>query len=162
MLKSSDSFIYTVSNNSRETTDETFGNDDSGNSEPAIANDDTFNIEANTAAVLDVLANDSDADGDEIIITDFIQPENGTVELNSDGTLIYTPNQDFVGDDSFSYGVSDGRGETTDETGVTLIVGAENTSTSINDDTLIADTGTTMALTIAMVAFAVKHMLIPL
>ncbi len=38
------------------------------------------------------------------------QPQNGTAVLNGDGTVTYTPNQDYNGDDSFSYTLTDSKG----------------------------------------------------
>jgi CshA-type fibril repeat protein len=57
-----------------------------------------------------VLGNDSDADGDPLTVTGVSQGANGTVILNADGTVIYRPNPNFNGTDSFTYTISDGRG----------------------------------------------------
>jgi hypothetical protein len=57
---------------------------------------------------IDVLANDTDIDGDALTVESFSQAANGTVDENPDGTLSYTPNVGFSGDDSFTYTVSDG------------------------------------------------------
>src|SRR5690606_33087184 len=65
-----------------------------------------------TDIVLDVLANDTDADGDSLTITSIHeQPEHGTVAIAADGkSLIYTPELDYSGTISFKYCVSDGDG----------------------------------------------------
>lgn len=39
-------------------------------------------------------------------------PKNGTVEINPDGSIKYTPNQDFVGVDEFTYEITDENGLT--------------------------------------------------
>ena len=68
---------------------------------------------APTAIVLDVLKNDTDADGlDQLIITAFHDgPSHGTVAIGPDGkTVLYTPDLDYSGPDSFEYCVSDGNG----------------------------------------------------
>lgn len=57
-----------------------------------------------------VLDNDFDPDGDPIRVLINTQPQNGTVEMQSDGTFVYTPNPDFFGEDSFQYVVVDDRG----------------------------------------------------
>jgi len=56
-----------------------------------------------------VLANDSDIEDDELraVLRDL--PENGTVELQADGTFIYRPDPLFSGEDSFAYLAYDGR-----------------------------------------------------
>ena len=58
---------------------------------------------------IDVLANDSDPDGDPLHVAVVIQPTHGLVEFNPDGTLKYTPEDDYFGPDSFSYQASDGK-----------------------------------------------------
>ena len=64
---------------------------------------------AGTVISIPVLQNDSDPDGDELRITDSSSGANGTVSRSNDGkTITYTPGVGFVGDDSFSYWVSDG------------------------------------------------------
>ncbi len=76
------------------------------NNEKPIANDDSAVTHAKTAVTIDVLANDSDPDGDDLSITSFTQGENGTVEL-VDGKLVYHPNKHFVGEDNFTYQICD-------------------------------------------------------
>jgi hypothetical protein len=60
-----------------------------------------------------VLANDSDPDGDTLTISAFDNPsaQGGTVAFG-DSVLLYTPAAGFMGTDTFSYTVSDGRGGT--------------------------------------------------
>ncbi|MFK7907073.1 MAG: SdrD B-like domain-containing protein, partial [Chitinophagales bacterium] len=74
-----------------------------------IAEDDLTITEEDTTVKIPVLTNDSDPDGDEFSITSFTQPENGTVVL-SEGILIYTPNPDFVGIETFTYQICDPEG----------------------------------------------------
>jgi hypothetical protein len=61
-------------------------------------------------AAAGVLANDTDADGDTLHVSDVEQPGNGIVTVNEDGSFTYTPNPGFVGVDTFFYTASDGRG----------------------------------------------------
>jgi subtilisin-like proprotein convertase family protein len=58
-----------------------------------------------------VLANDADADGDALSVTGLTQPTAGTVALNGDGTVTYTPNSGFTGTDSFTYKATDGQSD---------------------------------------------------
>jgi hypothetical protein len=61
------------------------------------------------AVTLSVLANDSDANGDALTVTSVSKPQFGAA--TTDGQRVtYTPGATFVGTDSFSYFVSDGRG----------------------------------------------------
>ena len=55
-----------------------------------------------------VLTNDVDLDGDELSASLAVEPSNGSLELNEDGSFVYTPDQGFVGEDTFGYVVSDG------------------------------------------------------
>ncbi|MCK5647375.1 MAG: Ig-like domain-containing protein, partial [Gammaproteobacteria bacterium] len=81
------------------------------NNEPS-ANEDTITIpEDSSATIIDVLANDTDLDGDTLTVDSVTQPANGTVTLVN-GEITYTPNPDYNGSDSFTYIISDGNGGT--------------------------------------------------
>jgi len=56
-----------------------------------------------------VLTNDTDPDTDPLkpVLGD-ITPKNGTLVLNEDGTFTYTPDEGFVGTDTFKYSATDG------------------------------------------------------
>ncbi|MCH8045152.1 MAG: tandem-95 repeat protein, partial [Planctomycetes bacterium] len=58
---------------------------------------------------LEILANDTDLEGDELeaILVDDVS--NGTLELTGDGLFTYTPNEGFIGVDTFTYVTSDGQ-----------------------------------------------------
>ncbi|RDH80494.1 tandem-95 repeat protein [Mycolicibacterium moriokaense] len=73
-----------------------------------VAADDVADTSEDTAVPIDVLANDTDPDtGDVLTVTSVGQPANGTAVLNPDGTVTYTPNTDFNGEDTFTYTASD-------------------------------------------------------
>jgi hypothetical protein len=76
---------------------------------PPNAVDDTEITRTNTAVTIDVLANDSDPDGDSISIKSITTaPTNGMVALDNDGLrIIYTPNNNFTGTDTFEYEIED-------------------------------------------------------
>ena len=63
----------------------------------------------NQSAIIEVLKNDFDSNGDDIHIADHDQnSENGgTISMNQ-GNLIYTPPTDFIGRDQFKYLITDG------------------------------------------------------
>ncbi|MFC2079240.1 Ig-like domain-containing protein, partial [Candidatus Bipolaricaulota bacterium] len=100
--------------------------------DPPIAQDDSDSTEEDTPITLDVLLNDSDPDGDNLTIQSVIQPSNGSAASNGDD-VVYTPNPDFNGVDSFTYTVSDGNGGTATAT-VTVTVGAVNDPPIAVDD----------------------------
>jgi VCBS repeat-containing protein len=78
-----------------------------------------------TVTLPGVLANDTDADGDPLIATLAVAPTNGTVALAPDGSLVYTPNANFNGTDSFTYTATDGIATSSPAT-VTITVTAVN------------------------------------
>ncbi|HSV28229.1 MAG TPA: tandem-95 repeat protein, partial [Candidatus Omnitrophota bacterium] len=63
-----------------------------------------------------LLANDTDADGDALSIASHGGATGGTVSADSEGNLVFTPNAGFVGQGGFSYTVSDGKGGTATQT----------------------------------------------
>ena len=75
------------------------------------------------AITINVLANDSDPNGDALTVTAVSRPQFGAATTNGQ-TVTYTPNVGFAGQDSFSYFVSDGHGNTTAGS-VTVIVGGQ-------------------------------------
>ena len=55
-----------------------------------------------------VLANDTDADGDELTAILVSTTANGTLTFNSDGSFLYIPRAGFSGTDTFRYKANDG------------------------------------------------------
>ena len=112
---------------------------------PPEAADDTATTQAGVAVMIDVLANDSDADADPLQITGLGEPANGSAALNDDGTVTYTPDDGFAGDDSFTYIVDDGNGGTAEAT-VTVTVEPALETPVVNTPPVAADdTATTLA-----------------
>jgi len=61
------------------------------------------------SVIIDVLTNDTDTDGDSLMVTE-VSVDQGSVEILSDNTLKYTPLSDYVGTVTIQYQVSDGHG----------------------------------------------------
>jgi hypothetical protein len=70
--------------------------------------DDAATTSIDTPVVIDVLANDTDPDGDPLDVTTLSPGKYGAASINPDGTLTYLPGVRFKGTDTFSYRVSDG------------------------------------------------------
>jgi hypothetical protein len=83
---------------------------------PPVAEDDFATTPRDTPVTIDVLANDSDPDGDPLTVTSVGDPAHGSATDNGDGTVTYTPDSGFVGDDSFPYTIGDGAGGADDAT----------------------------------------------
>jgi len=78
-----------------------------------VAAEDSFEAMQNmTFTGTSVLMNDSDIDGDVLLVSALAPDTNqgGNVNINSDGSFSYTPPTDFVGEDTFTYDLSDGQG----------------------------------------------------
>jgi Ca2+-binding RTX toxin-like protein len=91
---------------------------------PPVAVDDSATAAQNTAKIIladDLLANDTDADGDTLTITAVNNAVNGTVALDPNGDVVFMPTTGFSGTASFDYTVSDGTD--TDIASVTVAVG---------------------------------------
>ncbi len=73
-----------------------------------IAND-TISTNEDTAVITDVLANDTSDPTPRSIRHARIH---GTVAINPDGTVTYTPNEDYHGPDSYTYTVTTAAGNT--------------------------------------------------
>ena len=91
---------------------------------PVAANDAT-STPANTPVVISLLANDTDPDHDSLNVSYVSAPAHGTVIINPDGTVTYTPNAGYIGPDAFTYTASDGQGGTSAAT-VAVAVGSSN------------------------------------
>ena len=90
-----------------------------------VAVDDTVSVlEGSTDNPVDVLANDSDADGDPLTIASVSVPAHGSAAVVG-ANVTYTPAADFRGEDSFTYTIVDGRGGSATAT-VHVTVGAPN------------------------------------
>jgi hypothetical protein len=57
-----------------------------------------------------VLLDVYDMENDPLTVASFSQPRHGSAVLNRDGTFTYTPQPGYLGEDSFTCTVSDGRG----------------------------------------------------
>ncbi|HAO61977.1 MAG TPA: hypothetical protein DCQ90_08780 [Erysipelotrichaceae bacterium] len=93
------------------------------NTAPEVDNA-TFETEFETALNETVGDLGSDFDNDPLTFTLVTQPAHGTVTLNADGTFRYVPDNDYEGDDSFTYKANDGTDDSNIAT-VTITVGEE-------------------------------------
>jgi VCBS repeat-containing protein len=108
-----DSFTYKAISNGQEMISSANIVIEPLNDAPAAANDE-FTIappapDGQPAAINNVMANDSDIDGDALAANLVSGPAHGTLTLNSDGTFNYAPQDGFTGDDAFRYQLFDGK-----------------------------------------------------
>ena len=78
--------------------------------DPPVAVEDYFIVLENAEnTILDVLGNDFDINGDDLVITEVTTPQHGSV-VNHEEYLSYTPVSSYSGTDTFQYNISDGKG----------------------------------------------------
>ncbi|WP_104047700.1 tandem-95 repeat protein [Vibrio jasicida] len=109
-----------------------------------VAEDDNIQTDEDIPVTIDVLANDTDQDSENLSIESATVPdEQGTVEI-VDGELIFTPAEDFNGDATVTYVVTDG--EMTDEASVTISVNPVNDAPVAVDDIATTDEDTPVTI----------------
>ncbi|WP_236175841.1 retention module-containing protein [Pseudomonas pseudonitroreducens] len=124
-----------------------------GTNDAPVAVPDTAHTNEDTAIRIDVLGNDTDAEHDALIVTG-ASAGNGTVVINQDGSLSYTPKENFSGSDTITYSISDGKGGTSSSTvTVTIEAVADKPNLSLDGSSshpkatgLTVDTWTGLAL----------------
>lgn len=77
---------------------------------PPIAEDDSIETTEESSIDVNVLANDSDSQGDSFGILSVGTASNGVTFDNVDGTINYSPDPGFVGNDAFEYTIVDEHG----------------------------------------------------
>lgn len=107
--------------------------------------DDFATTDENQAVTIDVLANDSDPDGDAIAVNQVGAASNGTTTLNGNGTVTYEPDAGFSGTDSFEYEVCDYEPKCASAT-VTVLVNDENLAPTANDDVATTEEATPVTI----------------
>ncbi|VTU00135.1 outer membrane adhesin-like protein : Putative hemagglutinin/hemolysin-related protein OS=Dickeya dadantii (strain 3937) GN=Dda3937_01477 PE=4 SV=1: Calx-beta [Gemmataceae bacterium] len=141
-----DTFTYTV--------EDPFGNEATGTVSVTVtapvAPPTSVWTGTNTAVIVEVLDLAFDPDGDTLTTAAVTQGTNGTVVINLDGTVTYTPNTSFTGDDSFTYTVEDPDGNEASHT-ITVTVGP--TDPVALDNAVQTDTDTPVTVSLADLAF---------
>lgn len=121
----SDTFTYTITDSEGQTSTATVT---ITLAVSPFAEDDVVSVDENAAINILVLENDSTADAPLMVngigtaadATNGVDPQNGTAVVNDNGTagdssddfVVYTPNADFDGSDTFTYTIEDSTGKT--------------------------------------------------
>jgi hypothetical protein len=122
------------------------------NRAPTAAND-TFTTNEDTAVTFDVRTNDTDPDGNALVVTHIngtaittaspVTIANvGTVSLGADGRLTFTPAANFNGAPTFTYTVSDGAGGTANGTVNGTVTAVNDVPVAVADTFTVAEDGT--------------------
>jgi len=115
-----DSFTYTISDGKGGTDTATVTITVASVNHPPVAVDDSATTPQDTPVTINVLNNDSDADGDILTVASVTQGPHGSV-INNGSDVTYTPDPGYTGTDSFTYTIIDGKGGT-DTATVTVAV----------------------------------------
>ncbi len=103
-----DSFSYTISDENGVTSSAAVILTVTITNEAPTAVDDTATTEENAPVTIAVLENDNDPENKPLIISNTTTPANGILVVNTNGTITYTPNTGFFGEDQFDYTINDG------------------------------------------------------
>jgi len=138
----SDSFTYQVSDGTTQSTGTVNITVSPGNTLPTVVSDSASIAEDSKNQLVDVLANDSDDDGNTLSVASVTQGENGSVQLTG-GSVFYTPDANFAGTDVFTYTATDGNGGISSARVTMIVTGEEDAPTAVNDtlDTVEAGSG---------------------
>lgn len=109
---------------------------------PPVARADRFSVREGATVLVDVLANDSDADGDTLSIASVGSPTRGTVRKVGDRLQFSAPS-DYVGQVAFPYTITDpgGARDTSSVTVTVLLVNAPPSFAAGPDHVSLEDAG---------------------
>ena len=104
---------------------------------------DSANIREETPATLQVLANDSDVDGNALRVSEVdVRGTSGTVAISANGqSVVFTPSNGFNGSTSFGYTISDGTLTSTARVSVQVLE-ANDAPVAVADFYTVPSTGT--------------------
>ena len=140
-------FEYTINDGNGSTASATVSVSVAAENDNPIALSDLANTTEDTSAIFQaagLLANDTDIDGDPLSIQSVQNAVNGTVSLDSNGDVLFSPGAGFSGSASFDYSVTDGNGGAASAT-VAVDVAATSAGETLiggsGKDTLIGGAG---------------------
>ena len=145
-----DSFSYTISdgkgNSATGTVNITVGAAPVDNKAPIAVND-TISTTMGVPVLVNLLANDSDPNGDKIALKTLSNPKNGKLYRMNDSYIFYFPNAGFVGKDSFTYTITDSKGATSTAS-VAITVAPANRLPVAKNDVVTAKSGKAVILNV--------------
>jgi len=144
-----DSFTFRVNDGKTDSVPATMLISVTPVNDPPTAKDDKVKTQEDTPATIDVLANDIEVDNELLTISEINQGKGGSVTINRDGTLTYTPKANFYGTDTFTYTVMDRAGEKDTATVTIEISGA-------NDPPVITSAPATKAMVGILYSYNVR------
>ncbi len=146
----SDSFTYSINDGTIDSNVATVTITIDPFNDPPVATEDSYTTnedESLIVAIPGVLGNDNDVDSSTITAIKVDDPTHGSLTLNNSGSFVYTPIENYHGQDSFSYKAYDGEKASNTVT-VTITVESVNDAPIAENDSgysLDEDTSLTIA-----------------
>lgn len=103
-----------------------------GNRDPE-AEPDSASTTEDIAIEIDVLANDSDPDGDALRVASATAPAHGSISLPGDGLIGYVPDENYFGVDQFRYTVVDRQGGSAEAQVLVEVVAVNDPPQAVDD-----------------------------
>jgi subtilisin family serine protease len=136
-----DAFTYVIQNDAGAQAIGTVAIHVAPVNDPPLPRDDRALTFEDREVVIDVLANDKDAENDPLTIVSLSVPSDGTATLG-DNKVIYHPNPGFNGTNVFTYSVTDGK-STPQEAKITVLVRALNNAPVAKPQSIVMNRNTT-------------------
>jgi VCBS repeat-containing protein len=141
-----DTFTYTITDGTSTATATVIVTISPGN-DPPVSQNDAYTTPMNTAlnrTAPGVLANDSDIDAGQTLTSVLVTtPSHGTVVLQATGAFLYTPANNYVGTDTYTYKANDGTADSNIST-VTITITQTNRAPVAVDDAYTTPKNTTL------------------
>ncbi|MDW7690684.1 choice-of-anchor D domain-containing protein [Flammeovirgaceae bacterium SG7u.111] len=99
-----------------------------------VAENDYITLNEETPTYIDVQANDSDDDGQVLTTAIIYKPLNGLVSVTNGDSLLYTPNEDFSGEDNLTYQICDPDGLCDTATVAITVVNLNSKPIAVDDE----------------------------
>ncbi|HYW70286.1 MAG TPA: cadherin-like domain-containing protein, partial [Pyrinomonadaceae bacterium] len=142
----SDSFTYTVSDGHGGTATASVNVTINPVNDNPVAIPDSATTNEDNSVTVDVVANDTDVDGDTLSLTSVGSAAHGSVAIVS-GKAVYSPAANYNGSDSFGYVVSDGHGGHANGS-VSITVNPVNDAPVANSQSVATTSNTPVGITL--------------
>ena len=141
-----DSFTYTVSDGHGGTATANVNVTVNSVNDNPVAVADSASTNEDNAVTIDVVANDTDVDGDSLSLASVGSASHGSVSIVS-GKAVYSPAANYNGTDSFGYVVSDGHGGQASGS-VSVTINPVNDTPVANSQSVATNSNTPVGITL--------------
>jgi len=144
-----DLFTYTISDGEGGTDTASINITVTPANDPPVANDDYYTTNEDTTLTVPapgILSNDTDPENDPLTAYKVTDPTHGTLNLNTNGGFTYTPDNNYNGQDTFTYQAYDGT-EYSNTATVYITINPVNDPPVANDDYYTTAEDTTLTIT---------------